>query len=220
MILDLHSHIVFGVDDGAPTLDESKKMLDAAAAVGITHICATPHVYAGRFHPARYLERFSEVKREAVERRIALVRGYELSMGVLEEEGAAAAPRFCIEGTRNLLVEFLPGANISPRSIYLLDEVLRKNIVPVIAHPERCRALRGDKEILNELVNMGCRFQVTARVMRTFFKPEFVRRLDKHGQLDFLGVDAHTVSDYTYAAPVIKRYPELFSGRGLEFVTK
>ncbi|MDR1892318.1 MAG: hypothetical protein LBQ48_04860 [Oscillospiraceae bacterium] len=218
MILDIHSHIVFGVDDGARTLDESKKMLNAAAAAGITHICATPHVYAGRFDPELYNARFSKVKREAARRKIALIKGYELSMGVLEEEGAAAAPRFCIEGTRNLLVEFLPGAHISTRCIYLLDEILRKNMVPVIAHPERYHALKEDKAVLNEFVNMGCRFQVTARVMHTFLKPELVCRMMKRGQLDFLGVDAHRVSDYTSALPVIKKYPEFFSGRGLEFL--
>ena len=220
MILDIHSHILFGMDDGAQTLDDSRAMLDAASAAGISAIVASPHIYlppaeAGT-DQGRLRTHFDLVRSEAAERSITLIPGCELSFKVLEQEGPGAARTYRIGGTRNVLVEFPYGLQITSRHTALLDDMLRKNIIPIIAHPERYESFTDDPSMLRELADIGCRFQVTARVMRGLSLPKTIQWLIKMNQLDFLGVDAHTADDYNAAAKIIKKYPQYFSADKLD----
>jgi len=247
MILDIHSHILFGMDDGAQTLDHSRAMLDAASDAGISAIVASPHIYlpprsgeqsgdgtVSRYRdetqyrpliaprsrtpidPERLRAHFEMVRNEANQRGIDLIPGCELSFKVLEEEGPEAAWTYRIGGTRNVLVEFPFGLRIASHHISLLDDLLRKNIIPIIAHPERYESFTHDPSTLRELADIGCRFQVTARVMRGLSLPKPIQWLIKMNQLDFLGVDAHTAADYTDAAKIIKKYPQYFSAEKLD----
>jgi protein-tyrosine phosphatase len=163
-MIDLHSHILHGVDDGARTLADSVEIARAAVAAGITTIAATPHVRDDWPTDAGVMEyRVAELRDELriAEVDLGLRTGGEISFDWLSRLTTEELRRFGLGGTRYLLVETpyygwplgLPDAMVSLR-----DE----GIAPVLAHPERNGEVQADPERLARLVDYGVLVQVTA----------------------------------------------------------
>jgi protein-tyrosine phosphatase len=163
-MIDLHSHILHGIDDGARTLADSVEIARSAVAAGISTIAATPHVRDDWPTDAGVMEyRVAELRSELQLAGVAIdVRtGGEISFDWLARLSTADLRRFGLGGTRYLLVETpyygwplgLPDAIVSLR-----DE----GIAPVLAHPERNGEVQADPERLGRLVEYGVLVQVTA----------------------------------------------------------
>jgi protein-tyrosine phosphatase len=164
-VIDLHSHVLPGLDDGARTLEESVEILALAAREGVTAVAATPHVRHD--FPTRP---------EQMEEAVAMIRGelgahgIELRLlpgGELDyEELVARTPeelrRFALAGNpRYLLVEF-PYVGWPLQLPAAVDQLLASGIVPVLAHPERNSAVGERPTLLAPMVEAGALVQVTA----------------------------------------------------------
>src|SRR5579863_3733625 len=162
-MVDIHSHIVYGVDDGARTKENSLAMLELAASCGTTDIVATPHSdNKYRYDPALIAERIAELQ-AAVGNRIRIHRGCDFHLHFdnirsCEEDRS----RFTINGQRYLMVEFAD-SSIPKNIAYLFQDMLRRDITPVITHPERNTLLMGRLNEMIEWVRFGCLIQVTAQ---------------------------------------------------------
>ena len=164
-MIDIHSHIVFDVDDGPQSRGESKVLLEEAYAQGVRTIVSTSHRRKGMFETPedKIAANFSEVKQLAQEigPDLTILYGAEIyfSGDALEKLEKDLIPR--LNGTRYALIEF--SMNTPYRDIHsALSKILLLGITPVIAHIERYHALENDEKRVKELINMGCYTQVNS----------------------------------------------------------
>ncbi|MGH9678053.1 MAG: tyrosine-protein phosphatase, partial [Candidatus Acidiferrum sp.] len=161
-MVDLHCHILPGIDDGPETMEMSLAMAECAIRDGITHVVATPH------SSAEYCFDYLRVRELRDELQVKIGGGLVLASGCdfhLNSENLAALradpSRYCINQKDYLLVEFSE-YSIPPSMDQTLHEIQLMGLRPIITHPERNAILRRQTERLAKWVRMGCSVQVTA----------------------------------------------------------
>jgi protein-tyrosine phosphatase len=193
-MVDIHSHICYGVDDGSRTLDESLAMLKIAIEGGTTDIVATPHSdLKFHFNPALVRERIAEIQ-ERIGDRIRIHRGCDFHLffdnirNCLEDRS-----NYTINGKRYLMVEFADSS--IPKTISdVFTSLLQKEITPVITHPERNPLLMGRLGDMVRWIRSGCLIQVTAASFTGRFGKSAeanAQRLMDQKMVHFVASDAH-----------------------------
>ncbi|MEA2208278.1 MAG: protein-tyrosine phosphatase [Solirubrobacteraceae bacterium] len=163
-MIDLHCHVLPGIDDGPSTIDESVALVREAAAVGTRTLVATPHVSRRFGNDASIIERATqELNARLLEEEIAVeVRaGAEIALGRAGELDDDALPSLSLGGGPWLLVEPPFSASASGLDILLLD-LQRRGHRLLLAHPERCPAFRRDRHALRRVVSEGALTSLTA----------------------------------------------------------
>jgi protein-tyrosine phosphatase len=196
-VIDLHSHILAGLDDGARTLDESYEMARVAIAEGITVVAATPHVRMDFPTSAEVMEgAVAELNSDLAANQMDLevVPGGEVDLEWLTTMSEDEIRRFSIaQNGRYLLVEIpLVGWPLSLETqIFALRSA---GVTPLLAHPERNSEVQANPTVVERLVRGGARVQVTAasldgRLGRR--ASQACRRLLELGLVHVLASDAH-----------------------------
>jgi protein-tyrosine phosphatase len=193
-MVDIHCHILPGLDDGPKTMEESLAMAEAAIADGITHVVATPHASSEFAFNYRRVRQVRDELQAAVGERLTLATGCDFHLSP-ENLGAlrADAPRFCVNQQGYLLVEFSEFA-IPPSADQTLHEMRLMNVRPIITHPERNAILHTNPGHLPNWVRLGCYVQVTAGSLLGTFgtRPqEDALRWIEEGVVHFVASDAH-----------------------------
>jgi protein-tyrosine phosphatase len=198
-LIDIHSHVLPGLDDGSRSLEESVTMLSLAAEGGTTDIVATPHANPQfRFDPEAIAERSGEL-RSAIAGKLGdkaprLHTGCDFHLMFENVNDAVERPtRYTINGGRYLLVEF-PDLLIYPKTADIFARLLDSGMVPIITHPERNDLLRQRLEDLKSWVAMGCLIQVTAACFHGRFGKRaeaFSVKLMNENVVHFIASDAH-----------------------------
>jgi protein-tyrosine phosphatase len=195
-MVDIHCHILPGVDDGPKAWSTALEMLEIASRDGIKHIVATPHSnsefsYDRSAHVAS-LERLKERSTVAIE--FSLGCDFHFSFENIES-ALREASRFCIGSTPYLLVEF-SSFGIPPNAKATLVRFLDNGIVPIVTHPERNPRLVQNLEMVRSLVELGCLVQITANSI-TGFWGETARnscfKLIDHSLVHVVATDAHNL---------------------------
>lgn len=197
-MIDIHSHIISGIDDGSKNTEMTIKMLEMAEKSGITDIVATPHFMRGRFE-VTYKEVIDEVenlKKLAKENsiHINIYSGQEVyySRNILEyyNQGMIGT----INNTKYMLIEFpMLEFNIE-EAINTLYELQIRGIVPIIAHPERYKQFIKNPSQINLLIKEGMLFQVNAGSINGDFGRDVKKTAIKYlnnNIYSFIGSDAH-----------------------------
>jgi protein-tyrosine phosphatase len=212
-MVDLHCHLLPGIDDGPATLADAIRLARHAVASGIEKSVVTPHILPNRYDNtlAGIREAAAQFRAELADRDIPLTIGYAAEvrigpeiMSLVDEEllptlGSA-------DGYRIVLLEF-PDSHILPGSDKLAAWLLGHKIRPLIAHPERNKEVMRDIAAIGPFVQMGCWLQVTAGSVCGVFGPrcrERARQLLERGWVTVLASDAHNMP---------ARMPELEPGR-------
>ena len=164
-MIDLHSHIVFDVDDGPKSIDDSRALLEEAYAQGVRTIVSTSHRRKGMFETPedKIAANFKAVQDLAqdIAPDLRILYGAEIyyTSDILDKLENNLIPK--LNGTRYALIEF--SMNTPYREIHnALTNVLMLGITPVIAHIERYDALENNEKRVKELINMGCYTQVNS----------------------------------------------------------
>jgi protein-tyrosine phosphatase len=170
-MVDVHCHILPGLDDGPENIEISLAMAEAAIADGITHVVATPHSSNEYFFDYPRVRALRAELQEKVGDRLILATGCDFhlnpeNLDALRED----AQRFCINQRDYLLVEFNE-YSIPPSMDQTLHEIQLLGLRPVITHPERNAILRLQTERLAKWVRLGCFIQVTAGSLTGVFGP-------------------------------------------------
>ena len=164
-VIDLHTHILPGFDDGVRSIDEARQLAVQASAEGVTAVAATPHVRDDYPTAPAAMERgVGALRADFAAERIAIevVAGGEVSLGRLWELPPEDVVRFTYGGAgRYLLLEF-PYAGWPRLLEPTLGELARAGIRALLAHPERNDAVQAAPERLAPLVDAGALVQVTA----------------------------------------------------------
>lgn len=163
-MLDLHTHVLPGLDDGASDLAAGLALCRRLHEQGVTTVVATPHWHSPRFdvEGAGIAEAW-EALRAVVSTELpglTLVLGAEHHCSGLEEPAAFVASCRPLGDSQVVLVE-LPDDHLPARAWATLFALIRAGRRPVLAHPERCRGLRGQREQVAALVEAGGLLQVT-----------------------------------------------------------
>jgi protein-tyrosine phosphatase len=196
-MVDLHCHILSGIDDGAKSFEESLAMAEMAIADGITHVVATPHASPEfRFDYSR-VSREAEKLQSALGSRLTLATGCDFHLSPENISALRKMPSpFCIHQKDYLLVEFNEFA-IPPAMDQTLYEIQLAGLRPIITHPERNGILRAQPERLEKWIRNGCYGQVTGGSLTGVFganlqetSMEWIAR----GLVHFIASDAHNTT--------------------------
>jgi len=196
-MVELHCHILSGMDDGAKSVEESLAMAEMAIADGITHIVATPHCSSEyRFNFATVQQAAAELQR-AIGDRIKIATGcdFHLSPENIASLKSNAAP-YCIHQKNYLLVEFNE-FSISPAIDNTIYELLLAGLRLIITHPERNGIIRTQPERLEKWVRTGCYGQVTGGSLTGTFGPaarQTALAWIARGLVHFVASDAHNLT--------------------------
>ena len=195
-MVDLHCHILPGLDDGPATMDESLAMAESAIAEGITHVVATPHASTEYFFDFAHVCQLRNELQAKIGGKLKLATGCDFhldpeNLGLLRKD----APSYCINQRNYLLVEFNE-ISIPPALDQTLHEIQLARVQPVITHPERNRILQNRPERLKKWVRQGCFVQVTGGSLTGSFGPKPQRNALQwigEGLVHFVSSDAHNM---------------------------
>lgn len=198
-MIDLHFHALPGIDDGPSSFDESVALVRAAAADGTTRIVATPHVSWHYPNDAATIAGLvSRLNELLVEQGISVQveAGAEIAMTRLPEIDQDELSRLALAGGRWLLIE-PPFAAAAPTFESTVLGLMDDGHAVLVAHPERCQALRRDASVITRLVRAGALMSITAGSLTGRFGApvrQFATRLIEERLVHNVASDAHDAS--------------------------
>ncbi len=198
-MIDLHCHVLPGIDDGPGTLADSLVLARAAVAAGTRVLVATPHINSSYHNDADTIARLADElnARLAVEGIDLEIRtGAEIAVTRLIDIPAAELPRLCLGAGAWLLVEPPFAPTVMGLDSILLD-LQRQGHRILLAHPERCQAFHRDPEMLSSLVRAGVLTSITAGSLVGRFGGtvrRFALALAREGLIHNVASDAHDVA--------------------------
>ncbi|MCY8939253.1 tyrosine-protein phosphatase [Peribacillus frigoritolerans] len=199
-MIDIHCHIIPGVDDGSADMKESLNMARKAVEAGITHIFATPHHLNEKYVNVKsdIIDRSGRLNESLQQENIPLtihlgqeVRIHRDIFSSLEKEEILTLDD---NGTYMLLE--LPSGNVPTYTQDLIYELQLKGIKPIIVHPERNKELIENHKLLYELVQEGALTQLTSgSIIGNFGKSiqSFSKKIIEHNLAHFIATDAHNI---------------------------
>ena len=215
---DMHCHILFGVDDGAESLEDAMAMLQLEYDSGVRTVYLTPHYCRDLFEcpPERRMEHFELLRERAAQQlpELRLRLGCEMRAHMDLVETLRSGSCYTMGGTHFVLLEF----SASAEKRYILERchaLLSGGYTPIIAHAERCSAIRKDIGLLQTLADMGAYIQMNAGSItgkEGLAWKWFCKKAMRRGLLHFIGSDAHDPKRYKPDLDACARYLERTMG--------
>ncbi|MFJ7971644.1 tyrosine-protein phosphatase [Psychrobacillus sp. NPDC096389] len=196
MIVDIHNHILPGLDDGAQTMEDAILLAANAVENGVTHIIATPHHNEKYWNdPKQIKEAVLNLTREIALKKIPIkiLPGQEINFyngmhGDIGDQLLTLA-----NSGKYILIEF-PNYQLPSFLFDILFQIQLKGFIPIIVHPERNLVLRKNKQLVYELVTKGALIQITASSLigvDGFKIKKYTRDLLNHNLVHFISSDSH-----------------------------
>lgn len=198
-MIDIHSHIVFGVDDGPSTIKESIRMVLEAENLGVNEIIATPHFNDLLFRTDKTFENFSSVSSRIAGCDIKLHLGYEVFLNPSLVEKVEELKRKTLSKSRYILFE-LPFDHIPLYASKILYSLNVEKIIPILAHPERNRVFMKNFDTFISFIENGCLVQIDAGSVIGAYGTDakhFAEKVLKLNLAQFVASDAHCAEDYS-----------------------
>lgn len=205
VLVDIHCHILPGIDDGSKDWETSIKLAKAAVKDGVTHAVCTPHTLNGRYSNhkddvIRLTENFQDMLDEA-KVPLTVFPGMEVRLSgdliqAIEDDDIL----YCDEDGTYMLLEF-PSDDVPTYAKDTIFKVMQHGIIPVIVHPERNSRIIEKPEILQDLIEQGCLVQITASSYTGLFGSnveDLSRKLIEAGQGCTFASDAHDLPRRQY----------------------
>lgn len=200
-LVNIHCHMLYGVDDGAADEKMMQRMLDISYRSGVRTVCMTPHHNPRYFHsvPERIADSYERAVRYAREKYpdMTLFLGQELYCCHDSVADLINGKCLTLNKTRNVLLEFDPYAD-GNEIIGGASRLLASGFIPLIAHIERYSAITAKPELIKKLRALGAGIQVNAAAVMGkygFFEKHYVLHLIKKGLVDVIADDCHDVTD-------------------------
>jgi len=199
MIVDIHSHIIPGIDDGSKNMEMTLEMIRNAEKEGTKEMVATPH-YLLEYGEATIIDVKNHVKEinmllenEKIDVKIYSGQEVYFTEKIIEDylEGNIGT----INDSRYMLIEF-PMDKFDENTFDILYELQVRDIVPIIAHPERYKFFIEKPSLINEFINQGYLFQVNAGSIEGKFGQNVKKTTDlflTNNIYNFIGSDAHNI---------------------------
>ncbi len=225
-MVDFHTHILPGIDDGSPDTETSVKMLKSLYEQGVKKVVLTPHFYMNRDNIKSFLKRRSQ----AVSDLIAAVKNEEdipkavLGAEVLlfpELSGMDDLDKLCFEGTNYMLIE-MPFSKWSNVTYDTLGKLRANGILPIIAHIERYMKIQKDKDMIFHLMDMGCIIQSNGSYFTSALTKRKACKLLLKECIHLIGSDCHDLKvrkpDVGEAYAVIDKKTGPYGMENMEYI--
>ena len=196
-MIDLHTHILPNIDDGARSVEETLHLIQEAQNVGFEAIIATSHYMEGYYEtnePEREMcihAIYQKLQQENIHLKLYLGNEVYLSDNIIQllEEGRAST----INDTSYILFE-MP-LNVEPLNLYnVIYEMMQYKLIPILAHPERYTFVQQDPELIYDLIEKGVLMQANYASIIGYYGPKaqiIVKKLLQNNMIHFLGSDVH-----------------------------
>jgi len=198
-MIDLHCHILPGIDDGAPDLSVALDMARASVADGVTDLACTPHILPGRYpNTGPQIRQATGELQDALGQEgipLRLVAGADNHVALDFVGELKAGQLLSLNGSRYVLVE-PPHAVLPPRLEELFVGVLAAGYVPILTHPERLSWIKTRFDLITRLAQSGVWMQVTAGSLAGAFGSNaqyWGERMLDEGLIHILATDAHDI---------------------------
>ncbi len=202
-LIDLHAHILPGLDDGPATMVEALELVKQAERIGVGTIVASPHAFDGVHENTRekVLEATAALTRALTDAgsRVRVLPGMELYLGPDLPEALRVGTAMGLNDSKNVLVE-LPGIAVQRYVDTLLFQLTLAGYIPVINHPERSPLVQRSLQVYENWVHIGCLGLVTAPSLLGLFGPSTQRTAElllRRGLAHGVASDVHRLSGTT-----------------------
>ena len=213
-MIDIHNHILYGVDDGSKDLDMSLAMLKEEMEQGVTLVYLTPHqnqqTLTGPLLKERYQSFLEELKEKGIDMDIRL--GAEIYYYPGLKQDLLSGKALTMDESKYVLVEF--STRTETKVSEIVYELVMAGFTPIIAHIERYPYLK--KEDYFDIKEAGGLIQINSSSFSHFFSRGLIKYLLKNDLVDYVATDAHDTSrrkvDFSFVHSYIKKkYPELYT---------
>lgn len=214
-MIDIHSHLLFGVDDGAKTIEETLHILQQAEREGIKDIIATPHAFGPHYHVTKEMvmnkigDLTEVLQKEGLQ--ITVHSGQEIRLHEKVIENLKSGEALTLAHSRYVLLE-LPTHSVPNYTLKIIQLMIADGKIPIIAHPERNLGIAENPERLERLVRHGAVAQVTAGSL----SGHFGKGVQK---LALRLIDANLIHTYGSDVHNLDTRPFIFN-EGLNFLEK
>lgn len=195
-MIDLHSHILPGIDDGSQNPEMTRRLLEEMTRQGVKTVVATPHFYAACDNPEAFLQR-----REDAMRQVAALQGKfpriipGAEVAYFDGMGNSDQLAQLQIGTSGLLLVEMPFCPWTERMILQITELqLQLGLIPVLAHVNRYRRKDQLLRHMDKLLDSGVLFQCNAEAFLSPFFRRWALKLLAAGKIHFLGSDTHNLT--------------------------
>lgn len=201
-MIDLHTHLLPGIDDGADDMATALALARLAVEGGTTHMVCTPHLHAGRYDNtaasiAQALQGFRAALAEAgIPLQVAAAAEVRFDMEIMLWQRAGQLPFLGKWQDKDVLLLEFPHADVPFGAERLTQWLLERNVVPLIAHPERNKGVMRTPSRLKAFIDQGCLLQVTAGSLAGRFgerAQELAEELLREDVVTVIASDAHNL---------------------------
>ena len=202
-IVDIHSHLIYGVDDGAKTLEDSIKALELLEKLGIKKVICTPHICHGETnHIIKIKENYLKIRELAKQKNIELYLGTEILITSETTQLLLRKRLRSLNGSKYVLVEFKRSEHMEEeKAISLLEDIIDIGFKPILAHPELYVNYRNIK-FIKKLKEIGVLLQLDASsILRNKTKLKiynYSKKLLKLHYIDIVASDNHSNKNRNY----------------------
>lgn len=217
-MIDIHSHLLYGVDDGAKTIDESVDIIRNLYKNGVTDIILTPHYIEYSSYNSNKksnLEKLDSLKQELKEKgiNVNLYLGNEIYINnnilSLLKNGEISS----LNDSKYLLIE-LPMSGKYDNYVEIFKELIENGYKVILAHPERYNTFKKDINLIYELKNIGVLMQCNIEsILKTYGKDTYktIKKLAKNKLINFIASDIHHKKDYEYINKARNKFKKYYS---------
>jgi len=206
--VDIHNHILPGIDDGAKNVQESIDLIKAFGEFGVKDFICTPHIIHNYYDntPAIIKNALKELKKELKKQGLIQVQIEKAAEHMIDDdfENKLETNRIMLLNENHLLIEMSylqPSINFKQS----VEKIIKKGIYPVFAHPERYQYLNSDLKKYEDLKSQGLKFQLNLLSLGGYYGTDVQKaafQLLENGFYDFVGSDAHNQRHITSLKPI------------------
>jgi protein-tyrosine phosphatase len=223
-MIDIHTHILPNIDDGAQTLTQSLEMINEACNAGFTSIICTPHYSQNKYDtPIETIEELINKLQNYLPENIKLYIGAEVyistDIDVLVKQKMVST----LNNSKYILFE-LP---MHTKVIYMeevVDKLLQSGLIPVLAHPERYTYLQKNMDVYQKLIEKGVLFQCNFGSIISYYgknAKRTIKKLLKNDMVHFLATDTHRPNTiYKDMNKILKKLGKIITKDKIELLTK
>ena len=193
--VDIHSHILPGIDDGAKNIEESLELIDEMKALGYTKIIATPHTYEGLYNnTSETIKSCYDNLKSNLNSKIKLSYASEY---MIDKSLIIKTNMNDLLALKDKYVLVEMSYSEAPKNLHeILFQICINGFIPVIAHPERYMFYFRNKSKYQLLRNIGCKFQINLFSLIGYYGKGITRNVDfllKNNFVDYVGSDIHNL---------------------------
>ena len=209
-MIDLHCHILPGIDDGAEDISEAKAMLAMQQTSGVERLCLTPHFYP----EDKSIETFLTERNRALEALCATLAPEEkahIRLGAevryCEQLLSLDLRKLTLGDSVYLLLE-LPGLRYPTYAVQIMEELLDRGLIPILAHVERYTYFREEPELLKRLIDLGALALVSVQALFDKKDKNFSVACLQHGLAQIVASDAHNITTRKPCMELLRKLPQ------------